>query len=64
MKEFLLLNSSKEIINTVKCQGIEEAIEYFAEVKRLVVSDLLECFDVVVSSDEFKGGTSRKNKRV
>ena len=60
MNEFRLLTKDNEAINTVKCNSFEEAIEYFAEKKKLPITDLIEIFSVEKFDDSLSGGTSRR----
>lgn len=60
MNEFRLLTKDKEAINTVKCNSFEEAIEYFAEKKKLPITDLIGIFSVEKFDDTLSGGTSRR----
>lgn len=60
MNEFRLLTKDKEAINTVKCNSFEEAIEYFAEKKKLPITDLIGIFSVEQFEDTLSGGTSRR----
>lgn len=60
MQEFRLLTRDKETISCVKCHSFEEAVEYFAEKKKLPISDLIEIFEVEITSSLPTGGTSRK----
>jgi hypothetical protein len=50
MKKYNLKIKDGEIINTVSATSIDEAVEYFAEIKRMNNSDLLNLFIV----DEYK----------
>jgi hypothetical protein len=63
MEEYRLLTKDMEAINTVKCNNFEEAIEYFAEKKKLSITVLLEIFDVAEFTTQTTGGTSRREKR-
>ena len=60
MNEYRLLTKDNEAINTVKCNSFEEAIEYFAEKKKLPITDLIEIFSVEKFDDSLSGGTSRR----
>ena len=60
MNEYRLLTKDKESINTVKCDSFEEAVEYFAEKKKLPISDLIEIFSVKKFDESLFGGTSRR----
>lgn len=60
MNEFRLLTKDKEAINTVKCNSFEEAIEYFAEKKKLPITDLIGIFSVEKFDVTLSGGTSRR----
>jgi hypothetical protein len=60
MKEYSLLTKDMETINTVRCNSFEEAIEYFAEKKRLSTTDLMSIFEVVILPADSVGGASRK----
>ena len=60
MNEFRLLTKDKEAINTVKCNSFEEAIEYFAEKKKLPITDLIGIFSVEKFDVSLSGGTSRR----
>ena len=60
MNEYRLLTKDNEAINTVKCNSFEEAIEYFAEKKKLPITDLIEIFSVEKFDDTLSGGTSRR----
>ena len=59
MKEYRLLTKDREAINSVKCNSFEEAVEYFAERKKLPISDLISIFEVDILSTDPAGGTSR-----
>jgi len=52
MNEYRLLTKDKEAINTVRCNSFEEAIEYFAEKKKLPITDLMSIFDVDIFTSE------------
>lgn len=41
MQKFRLLTRDEETISCVKCNSFEEAIQYFAEKKKLSITDLL-----------------------
>ena len=43
----LVGKSTRETINTTTAEGIGDAIEYFASVKRLTMGMLLSIYDVV-----------------
>jgi hypothetical protein len=58
MNEYSLLTKDMEAINTVKCNSFEEAIEYFAEKKKLPITSLLQIFDVSLVTDQTTWGTS------
>ena len=60
MNEFRLLTKDKEAINTVKCNSFEEAVEYFAEKKKLPITDLIGIFSVEKFDVTLSGGTSRR----
>lgn len=60
MQEFRLLTKDKETISCVKCNSFEEAVEYFAEKKRLSTTDLMTIFKVDILPADLVGGTSRK----
>ena len=60
MNEYRLLTKDMEAINTVKCNSFEEAVEYFAEKKRLSTTDLISIFEVGILSADSQEGTSRK----
>jgi hypothetical protein len=60
MNEFRLLTKDKEAINTVKCNSFEEAVEYFAEKKKLPITDLIGIFSVEKFDESLSGGTSRR----
>ena len=60
MNEFRLLTKDKEAINTVKCNSFEEAVEYFAEKKKLHITDLIGIFSVEKFDVSLSGGTSRR----
>ena len=60
MNEYRLLTKDNEAINTVKCNSFEEAIEYFAEKKKLPITDLIGIFSVEKFDDTLSGGTSGK----
>jgi len=63
MKEYRLLTKDREAISSVKCDSFEEAIEYFAEKKKLSRTDLIRIFDVDIYTPLPSGGTSRREKR-
>jgi hypothetical protein len=60
MNEYRLLTKDKESINTVKCSSFEEAVEYFAEKKKLPITDLIGIFSVEKFDDSLSGGTARR----
>jgi hypothetical protein len=60
VNEFRLLTKDKEAINTVKCNSFEEAVEYFAEKKKLPITDLIGIFSVEKFDESLSGGTSRR----
>ncbi len=60
MNEYRLLTKDKESINTVKCDSFEEAVEYFAEKKKLPITDLIGIFSVEQFEDTLSGGTARR----
>jgi hypothetical protein len=60
MEEYRLLTNDKETINTVRCNSFIEAVEYFAEKKKLHITSLLEIFDVSEVTIITTGGSSRK----
>ena len=64
MEEYSLLTKTKhrEIINSVKCNNFDEAIEYFAEKKKLSITDLLRIFDVAATTTVTTEGTSRESR--
>ena len=52
MKTFYLrTKSTKEVIIKTNCQSIEDAIEYFSEVKRLPKKDLVSIFLITESEN-------------
>jgi hypothetical protein len=59
MEEYILLTKDRETISSVKCHSFEEAVEYFAEKKRLSTADLISIFEVDILSTDSQGGTSR-----
>jgi hypothetical protein len=63
MEEYRLLTKDRETINAVKCNSFEEAIEYFAEKKKLSRTDLIRIFDVDIYTTLPTGGTFRSEKR-
>jgi hypothetical protein len=63
MEEYRLLTNDKETINSVKCHSFEEAVEYFAEKKKLSRTDLMRIFDVDIYTPLPSGGTARRVKR-
>jgi hypothetical protein len=50
IEKFILKTKNGEILSTTKAENAYEAIDYFAKVKKLSVSDLLSIFDVEVVS--------------
>jgi len=60
MNEYRLLTKDMEAINSVKCNSFEEAVEYFAEKKKLSITDLISIFEVEKFDVTLSGGTSRK----
>jgi hypothetical protein len=58
MNEYRLLTKDMEAINSVKCDSFEEAVEYFAEKKKLPITDLIEIFSVEKFDVTLSGGTS------
>lgn len=58
MNEYRLLTKNREAINTVKCDSFEEAVEYFAEKKKLPITDLISCFEIDIYTPLPSGGTS------
>ena len=60
MEEYRLLTKDRETISSVRCDSFEEAVEYFAEKKRLSTTDLMSIFEVGILSADSQGGTSRK----
>jgi len=60
MEEYRLLTKDRETISSVKCDSFEEAVEYFAEKKRLSTTDLMSIFEVGILSADSQEGTSRK----
>jgi hypothetical protein len=60
MEEYRLLTKDRETISSVKCHNFEEAVEYFAEKKRLSTADLMSIFEVDILLADSQGGTSRK----
>ena len=59
MDEYRLLTKDRETISSVKCDSFEEAVEYFAEKKRLSTTDLISIFEVGILSADSQEGTSR-----
>jgi hypothetical protein len=59
MEEYRLLTKDREAISSVKCNSFEEAIEYFAEKKKLSRTDLIRIFDVDIYTPLPTGGSSR-----
>lgn len=62
MEEYRLLTKDRETISSVKCHNFEEAVEYFAEKKRLSTSDLMSIFEVGILSDDSQEGTEIKKR--
>lgn len=64
MEEYSLLTKTKyrEVINSVKCNNFNEAVEYFAEQKKLSIADLLRIFDVASTTTLTTEGTSRRSR--
>ena len=60
MEEYRLLTKDRETISSVRCDSFEEAVEYFAEKKKLPISDLIEIFSVKKFDESLFGGTSRR----
>lgn len=60
MEEYRLLTKDRETISSVRCDSFEEAVEYFAEKKRLSTTDLISIFEVGIFSADSQEGTSRK----
>jgi hypothetical protein len=58
MNEYRLLTKDREAINSVKCDSFEEAVEYFAEKKKLPITDLISIFEVAILSTDPSGGTA------
>ncbi len=44
MKKFSLKTKSGEVINTIKAENLESAIDLFSKIKQLSVSDLLKIY--------------------
>jgi hypothetical protein len=63
MEEYRLLTKDKESISSVKCDSYEEAVEYFAEMKKLPITVLMSIFEVEKFEESISGGSSRKQKR-
>ena len=59
MEEYRLLTKDRETISSVRCDSFEEAVEYFAEKKRLSTTDLISIFEVDILLADSQGGTSR-----
>ena len=61
MEEYSLFTKTKykEAINSVRCNNFEEAVEYFAEKKKLPITDLLAIFDVAPTTTVTTEGSSR-----
>lgn len=60
MQKFRLLTRDKETISCVRCHSFEEAVEYFAEKKKLSITSLLEIFDVSEVTIITTGGASSR----
>ena len=60
MEEYRLLTKDRETISSVRCDSFEEAVEFFAEKKRLSTPDLMSIFEVGILSADSQEGTSRK----
>ena len=63
MEKYRLLTKGKETINSVKCHSFEEAIEYFAEKKKLSTDVLMSIFAVEKFEESLSGGSARGVKR-
>jgi hypothetical protein len=63
MNEYRLLTKDMEAINSVKCNSFEEAVEYFAEKKKLSITDLISIFEVE-KFDVTLSGAPQESKRV
>ena len=59
MEDYRLLTKGRETISSVRCHSFEEAVEYFAEKKRLSTTDLISIFEVDILLADSQGGTSR-----
>ena len=59
MEDYRLLTKGRETISSVRCDSFEEAVEYFAEKKRLSTTDLISIFEVDILLADSQGGTSR-----
>ena len=59
MEEYRLLTKDREAISSVKCNSFEEAVEYFAEKKKLSTTDLIRIFEVEITPSLPIGGSSR-----
>ena len=46
MEEYQLLNNSGDVINKIRSESLELAIELFAKIKKLKQSQLLEIYKV------------------
>lgn len=46
MEEYHLLNNSGDVINKIKTESLELAIELFAKIKKLKPTQLLEIYKV------------------
>ena len=47
MKNFHLINSSREVVSKTKSQSKEEAVEYFSKIKKLEKKELLKIYKVI-----------------
>ena len=63
MEEYRLLTNDKETINSVKCHSFEEAVEYFAEKKKLSTAVLMSIFAVEKFEESLPEGAAREVKR-
>lgn len=52
MSTFVLTTKTGEVINRIDIDGIENAVEYFCQVKKLDVKDLLNIYSVVNATKE------------
>jgi hypothetical protein len=59
MEEYRLLTKDMETISCVRCHSFEEAVEYFAEKKKLSTTDLIRIFEVEITPSLPIGGSSR-----